>query len=95
MVRALVALSNFYIASTFGGGGNGVDGEGLRGRFFILYLLILLFCAGRVSSPEFVYNLFQFCNNNAVVVGVVLEALNVKLVNEQIANGRALIVANF
>lgn len=40
MVRALVALSNFYIASTFGGGGNGVDGEGLRGRFFILYLFI-------------------------------------------------------
>ena len=38
---------------------------------------------------------FQFCNNNAVVVGVVLEALNVKLVNEQIANGWALIVANF
>ena len=62
---------------------------------FYFIFIDFAFCAGRVPSPEFVYHLFQFCNNNAVVVGVVLEALNVKLVNEQITNGWALIVTNF
>ena len=70
MVRALVALSNFCIASTFGGCGNGVDGEGLRGRFFIFIFIDFAFFA-QEGFP--LPNLFIIYLNFAITMRSLLE----------------------